>query len=214
MINQFRILETVDTTYLDSILLDNKGILQPVSMELLSSIPMTHLQIWGVRNAIYQFVTTEMIEWVKNEIGCLQTIEICAGSGCIGRALGIQSIDKMLQATDEYRFYYSLIGQPTISYPSDIIKMDADQAVDFYKPDCVIGAFVTQYGTIAERNCNPDGPHETQIVKKVKKYIHFGNKKTHAGKHIFKRPHTELSFPWLFTRCELPEMNRVWIWDK
>jgi hypothetical protein len=201
-----------DVSYLDKILFDEGGRFKVVDAAILSQIPVNHLQIWAKKNAVYQFVTTEMIEWLNDETTGLRTIEICAGLSLIGRSLGIVSTDRKLMDDPEIRAHYQAIKEPTINYPPEVVTMEADKAVIHYNAECVIGAFVTQYGTIPERNCNPYGPHERQILKHVKKYICFGNKNTHAGKHIFKLPHRELSFPWLFTRCADQSLNRVWVW--
>jgi hypothetical protein len=214
LFNHMETLPNEDVSYMNSVLLDNNGFLQPVPAAYLAALPVMHLKIWAVKNAVYQFVTLEMIDWLKNEIGDYTAIEICAGSGCIGRALGIVSIDRKLQENPLMQLYYTMMGQAPIKYPADVVTMEADYGVMFYKPDCVIGAFVTQYGLEQNQNCNPFGPHEIKIVPQVKKYICFGNKHTHAGKHIFDLPHEELSFPWLFSRAKDQSLNRVWVWNR
>lgn len=206
-------LPNIDVSYINDLLLDSAGLYQPVHAKELSRIPHAHLQVWALNNAIYQFCTIEMIQWLKKEIEDLSAIEICAGNGIIGRSLGIPTTDGYHQERPEIKALYSLMNQPVIKYPADVLKFEASEAVEHFKANCVIGAFVTQYGTIEGRNCNPFGPHETQIVKKVKKYIHFGNKITHANKYIYMLPHRELKFDWQFTRCAYPNANRVWIWE-
>ena len=60
-----------------------------------------HLKIWCVKNAIYQILTTELVDWLKKYIGEKKAIEIGAGKSGIGRALGIPATDSAMQTMPE-----------------------------------------------------------------------------------------------------------------
>ena len=97
MFSKFSIIKTEDISYLDKFLLDDNGILRPVPKEFLETIPHEHLQLFAVKSGIYQFVTIEVLQWLKGELQGYNAIEICAGYGTIGRCLQIPMIDRKLQ---------------------------------------------------------------------------------------------------------------------
>src|SRR6266850_1944791 len=92
-----------DVSYLDNILLDQRGLLKSLPHALLRKFPIEHLQAWANANGIFYFVTSEMIEWLKEKIANKKAIEICAGDGCISRSLGIIGIDNRIQESKKFR---------------------------------------------------------------------------------------------------------------
>jgi hypothetical protein len=212
-----KVLTDQDVSYLDKLLLDINYHVRAVAAADLREIPHDHLMIWATKNGVYQFATTEMIEWLKNEIGDNKAIEIGAGCGVIARSLGIIGTDSYIQHNKKYKEYYDLIGHEITRPPKDIKKYESLEAVRVFRPHTVVGAFITQYGTADDDArgipCAPFGTKEKEMLKKIKKYIHFGNKVTHACKHIYQLPHQELHFDWLFNRALDQSQNRVWIWE-
>lgn len=207
-------LEKVD--YLDSLLLED-GLLKPVFSADLEKIPHNHLMIWGKYNGVYTFVTFELIEWLKNEIGKEKTIEICSGTGIIGRALQIVRTDSYMQAMPEMQNFYNLLGEHPILPPDDVLEFEANEAVDNFKPDTVIAAFATQKfiegDTENKIGSSVYGVDELAMLPKIKKYITIGNSNVHGDKRILALPHKKYSFPWLFTRCLNQEKNEITIWN-
>lgn len=208
--------ENVD--YLNDILLDENGRYKSIPFGIMNKIPLTHLHLWAHHNAIYQFVTDEMTEWLKAEIGGEYAIEIGAGNGVISRSLGIIGTDSYIQVDDKaVRAYYDMLKVAVTRPPAQIQKYEAYEAVRALKPHTVVGAFITQFGTGADYrqgiNCSPYGVKEWMMLPFIKKYILFGNKITHNGKHIFELPHRELQFAWLVSRANDQSLNRVWIWE-
>jgi hypothetical protein len=60
------------------------------------------ISIFCVKNAFYGLPTMELVEWLKEKIGKRSAIEIGAGNGAFGRALGIPMSDSFQQdATDQ-----------------------------------------------------------------------------------------------------------------
>ncbi len=165
------------------------------------------------QHGIYVLPTTELIDWLKeNIIG--SAIEIGAGNGSISRALNIPITDSRMQEREDIKLIYQMNGQPVIKYPADVEKLDADEALEKYKPETVIGAFVTHKYTEAAGNGNMYGVEEENILKAVKRYINIGNLTTHNTKPILKLRHEEIYFDWLITRSVNQSDNRIFIWDK
>lgn len=181
------------------------------------------LRIFATVAGIYQFLTTELIDWLRNEIEGFKTIEICAGLGLIGRPLGIVMTDSHIQQTEEFQNKLrenipGIRGHAMTKPPKDVKKYEAFEAVHTFMPRCVVGAFVTQYTTANETTIlgipgSPFGPKEWDIVKRVQKYIMIGHAGVHARKEIFSLPHKEYLFPWLVNRCEDQSLNRIWVWE-
>ena len=99
-----------NVAYLDKILLDNRGVLKVVGNSALSQIPKEHLMQGGNEQGVYTFPTTELIEWLRTQIAGRKCIEICAGFGTIGRALGVTLTDSYMQMTPEMAMVYKMAG--------------------------------------------------------------------------------------------------------
>lgn len=70
-------------------------------------------------------------------------IEICAGLGVIGRKMNMVCTDSKQQDNPLIQKVYKENGQPTIKYPNYIEKYEALDAVELYKPDCVLACYGT-----------------------------------------------------------------------
>lgn len=209
----FKVMQRADVEYLNEKLLDADGLLKPISAEVLKTIKEEHLLQWCVDNAIYQLPTTELIEWLREQIGGRTAIEIGAGKSGIGRALGIPATDSWSQTTPELMAYYSLFKQPIVIPPDYVEKLEAMEAIEKYKPEVVVGCFITQKFLPGDEDGNVYGPDEPEIIKKCS-YIMVGNTRVHGKKRILKSPHKEYQFPWLRSRAIEQEGNRIWVWDK
>lgn len=169
--------------------------------------------IW--KYAIYVLPTTELVDFIdKLIIG--KAIEIGSGNGALAKALGIQATDSKLQSRADIKLLYSLMKQPTINYPRHVEKLEGNEAVDKYKPDTVVGAFITHLYDPAIGDGNVDGINEAVMLRKVKRYIHIGNLFTHRNKPINKmatRKFTYLQLPFLITRSDDQSQNCIWVFD-
>ena len=173
---------------------------------------MNAIHLWMLKHGIYVVPTQELVDFIET---CLigTAIEIGAGNGSIARALGILATDNKMQTWPEVVKQYQLAGQPLIYYPKDVIKMDAHDAISEYKPDTVIGAFITHRWLPGMDSGNQWGVIEEAILLNCRRYINVGNAYTHAAKPILKHKHRAYSFPWIITRAINQELNRIWIWD-
>lgn len=177
-------------------------------------INQEHLAIWCHKNGIYGLPTDELINWLKTQI-VGKTIEIGAGNGAIGRSLNIPITDSYLMNNLGIAAIYALQGQPITSYPDDVIKLDAIEAIDKYNPETVIGCWVTHKYREDEhsRGGNMFGIEEDYILSKVKKYIVIGNDAVHSTKRILKYKHNEYKFPWLYSRSMNTTGNTIYMWQ-
>lgn len=209
------ILPNENVDYLDDLLLDDAGKLQVVPAKVLGAVPQLHLSIWGNKKGVYCFPTVELIDWFREKIAGRTAIEICSGNGAIGRALGIPRTDSYNQTTPQMLAYYALYQQTPIFPPEDVQKFEANEAVDYFKPDVVLGSYITQkYIPSDEGKVGSSlyGVDELAMLPKVKLYMAVGNTKSHHDKRINALPHEDYKFPWLFTRSMEPQGNLISVW--
>ena len=174
-----------------------------------------------------------MCEWLSSQIDDNpdyephSAIEICAGTGWIGRQLGIPSTDiKNMENPIVQSIMVQCLSIPTI-YSEDVETMEASKAVSVYNPEIVIGSYVTSkqlvdkidrrkaktvtiklpYGGTISQNLMDIAREEIQvgvdiksICRKVYKVILICNMRTHKNESYISLPHQTLSFPWLVTR--------------
>lgn len=159
---------------------------------------------------IYVLPTQELIFKLAELIDGYKTIEIGAGSGNIGRNLGIRMTDSYLQERKDIKMYYSAMGQPTIKYPKDVWRSDALSATKVLKPECVLGCYVTHYSLEGEGNSwGVDFP---RLIKMVKRLILVGNKHIHSANPIMSLPHEEIALEGLLTRNDDRDADRIFVW--
>ena len=210
-----RLFEDKDVSYLDDILFQSNGYLRILPFQDISKIPINDLIIWCNRNGVYQIPTKELIDWLSNLINNKVAIEICSGNGSIARGLGIVATDSFMQTRPDIVKFYTSLHQKPIYPPTDVVKKEALDAVSFYKPDIVIGSFVTQlYQPGITMEGSQFGVNETKMLGMVNTYINIGNAITHKNKDILKFSHQEYRFPWLISRAFQQEENVIWVWEK
>jgi hypothetical protein len=163
-------------------------------------------------NGIYCLPTQELIDFLKHEIGENSAIEIGAGVGAIGKALNIPTTDSRLQERDDIKFTYAMMMQPVIKYPDHVEKLEAVEAVNKYKPQVVLGAYITNKWIEEKKIGNFWGVDEPLLLKKIKQYIHIGDLSTHSYKPLMQVRHVTYSkyhVPWLIIRGQNPFIG-IW----
>lgn len=162
----------------------------------------------------YVLPTEELIDYLDTLIGDKSTIEICAGNGYIGRELGIPITDSRQQQDDvETKLSYQLAGQPCIRYPHDVIKMEANVAVEHFRPHTVIGCFATHKWRHDKQSGNYKGVEFSKLIRKVKRLVLVGHLEIHADNPLMDLPHEEIYLPGLITRAANQKLNRIFIWN-
>lgn len=163
---------------------------------------------------VYVLPTTELLDVLDDLIGDYKTIEIGAGTGSIGRLLDIKMTDSHLQADKVIQQYYAAQGQPVIKYPPDVIKADALTAYRRFKPECMLGCYVTHLWREGMQGGNMYGVDFERLLPQLKRLILVGNLRTHAGNPIMAIDHMEIDLQGdLITRSDEPELNRIFVWD-
>ena len=162
---------------------------------------------------IYVLPTKELLDYLYDHVRGFNTIEIGAGTGNIGRNLGIRMTDSYQQADKKVQAIYSVLQQPVIRYPADVIKADAVTAFRRFKPDCVIGCYVTHKWISGMTTGNQWGVDFPRLLACVKRLILVGNLETHYENPIMKKEHQEVILDGLITRSNKPELNRMFIWN-
>jgi hypothetical protein len=213
------ILHNHDIDYLDPILVDEAtGLLKVVDSAILREINPEHLVVWGNKRGVYTYPTTELIAWIKEKIGGRSAIEICSGNGVIGRALGIVRTDSYIQVQPEMIALYESMGQKPIAPPNDVYRFESNDAVDYFKPQVVVGCYATQkYLPGDERppkvGSSVYGVDELAMLPKIETYINVGTDTSHGDKRIRKFKHEIYRFDWLFTRSANQKENHICVWN-
>ena len=198
---------------LDNIFLDDDGLVKVLPAEIYRAVcTPEELKLWCHLRAVYQLPTTELIDFISNHIEG-KAIEIGSGNGSIGRALNIPMTDSKLQEVDEIKTYYTACGQPIVEYPKDIIHMEANKAINRFKPNTVIACWVTEWSKNPSKKTSYWGVDEINVLY-GKKYILVGNSDIHGDKKILQFKHEVFQYPWILSRATNQNNNMIWIWDK
>lgn len=208
----------------DAFMLDDQGLLRIHPAEVHRAyMSQMERQIWCHYRGIYGIPTVELVAWFQKQIGGRRAIEIGSGNGALGRALGIPRTDKRLMEEQKIADYYAAGGQPVTTYPDDVEKMDALDAVRHYKPDVVVASWVSHYlppeHTGRYRGCMY-GVKEPEMLERIQHYVMLGNVAIHqqnapggTRKPIFStHPYKAFTAPWVVSRTSQPELDRLWIW--
>jgi hypothetical protein len=213
---QAKVLDPVDTTYLDRMLLDAKGKYRVPLAEELQRENHKHLQAWCHTRARYNLPTQELVEFVKGLIRGRSAIEIGSGMGDFGGHLGVPMTDSYQQTTPESQLYMALCGQPPIHPPPEVEQLNARQAIEKYKPKVVVAAWVTQLyqdgDTPKKIGSSIHGVDEGWLLDNVETYIFVGNERVHKDKRILSRPHREMRPSFVVSRAFDQTQNVIWIW--
>lgn len=168
---------------------------------------------------LYTFPTQELVDWLHSEIDDdpelepHTAIEICCGTGWLGRSLGIPTTDSRLQERPDIRQSYIAQMAVPISYPDDVEPLDALSAIRKYEPEYVIASYCTHlYGTGSLKSGNAFGVDTRWVRSHCRRFYHIGNDDIHFRDPIMKMPHRRLQFPWLVTRGNSAHA-RVYVWE-
>lgn len=219
-------------------LFGSDGRIYPIPYSFIKDDTLDTLNLIMQALGLYTFPTIELCEWLSSQIDDdpelepHSAIEICAGTGWIGRQLGIQSTDiKNMENPIVEKIMLESFSVPTV-YAEDVETLEASEAVKKYSPDIVIGSYVTSKqlvdkidkrkaitvgfhmpgGGVIEQNLMdlvrneiPVGVDVPGIIRKVYKLILICNMRTHAREPYTNIPHQSYSFPWLVTRGDLTQ---------
>lgn len=172
-----------------------------------------------LRHGFYCVPTTELVDKINELIlevsPTRSAIEIGSGSGVLGKALGIPCTDNFMQDDPSIRAYYKTMNQPTVRYGRHVERLDAEAAVERYRPEVVVAAWVTHKYNAAEheRGGNMFGVDEVAMLGKIKRYIFVGNFYVHQGKPLLAVEGTTHSSEACVSRSLRPHANAIVVWD-
>lgn len=169
---------------------------------------------------VFQLPTFELIDFLNHMITDKTAIEICCGIGTIGKILGIPATDRKLSdGIKESIAYHQILknetplNKYTSNFPDFVETLTANQAIEKYKPDVVIGCWVSQKATNKTIG-SLYGVEEDKILEKVETYIHCGSSvnSAHYKKKILKQKHYTIQADWLFDRASGRGPSEMKIW--
>jgi len=123
--------------------------------------------------------------------------------------------DSMYQNRPEMRLHYQQTGQPTISYPETVEKLDALEAVEKYKPHTVFAAWVTKRVTKKQPTTThgcAGGVDWELLLSRVKRIIFVGSEDIHNQMTLLNIKHETYKFPWIISRTQRQDANFIAIW--
>lgn len=196
------------------LLLDEKGQLKSVPASVLAETTVLERALFGRTHSVYGFLTDELLAFIRERIAGKSAIEVGAGNGQLARHLGIPATDNRQQEWPEIAEYYRSLQQPVISYGSNVEALDALSAVRKYKPDVVIGSWVThRYDpTRHQAGGNKDGVDEKELLKHCGAYLFIGNTLVHKNKPIWDEAPEVIEPEWLYSRAHNGTPNFIAIW--
>lgn len=196
--------------------LDENGRLKVLPASYWSTTTTAERALFGVTHAYYGFPTVELVEYLTKLINGRRAIEIGAGAGILAEALGIPGTDSHQQDLPKYKAIYALSQQPTVKYGPNVEKIDARTAVRKYKPEVVIGSWVThKYDPKhPDMQGNEMGIDQKPIIRRVQTYVLIGNEHVHRNNPIHDLPHATLYPDWVYSRAMNGSRDMIEIWDK
>jgi hypothetical protein len=168
------------------LLSEGDGRIKVLPSAVLAKIPIDLLQWYCVTHGVYGIPSVELIEHLRELLPPEDSIEIGAGNGVFGRALGLRMTDSFQQLSVEGRAADMLrhAQQVPVQYGSDVEKLDALAAIRTYKPKHVFGSWVThKYRPERhELGGNEEGIDDLAVCRKIETYVVYGNDKVHFAK--------------------------------
>ncbi len=209
-----RVMRHVNLDELESLAFNEAGVFQILPAVTWNQFSQNHISQFCIKHGMYCIPTVELIHWLKARVKGKRALEVGAGSGVVGRAVGIRMTDNFQQDIPKYKFLYDQMKQSTVTYGKDVLNYDAVAAVKRFRPHIAIGCWVTHKFNPKYPDCggNEIGLREHQILKHVEEYIVIGNNAVHNKKLIMEVPHETFNPGWLISRGFHADQNRIYIW--
>jgi hypothetical protein len=193
------------------------GVLQPMPAAFYHGRDRQELSYWCLNRGFYCLPTVELIDWLRQRIEGETAIEVGAGQGTIGRALGIPITDSHQQSRPDIAQLYRQIGQVAVQYPPDVERLTAAEASQKYRPSVIIAAWLTwRYNPMRhEQGGNLHGVDETRLLAKpwLDQYIQIEHERVHRKRPIRGRRHVLHRLPFLVSRA-FDDGNVIRVWGR
>lgn len=114
----------LDLTALRKAVLDEEGYIRGLPALEWRKFSWDEVRLFMHEYPVYVLPTTELLDVLEDlTADYRKVIEIGAGTGSIGRLLGIKMTDSYMQQDNKaVKTIYELTRQPVIRYPQDVIK--------------------------------------------------------------------------------------------
>lgn len=200
---------------LDNVLLDQDGHLKLFPYEFYHGLHRDTLRVWCALRARYLLPTIELIDYLNYALGGRTAIEIGAGMGDLGRHLRVPMTDSAIQIENpQVNAYYRAINQCPTDPPADVERIDALSAAAKYRPQVIIGAWVT-HKYVGGSQGSVYGTQEELLLDFCDEYWHLGNRMIHYAKPILEIvDYTEITLPGLISRAKSTQDDVFWVWMK
>lgn len=209
------ILDDADTSYMDERFFDDDGRIHLLPAQAWREVPHDHLRLWCHRHAIYGVPTVELVDFLRHEIDGDLAIEVGAGNGDLGWRLRIPATDSYSQTDIPWvAAYYRAVRQPATHPRPDTLQMTAQAAVRHYSPGVLIASWVTEFSSRPRPYTCAVGVKERELLGRVRKYVHVGNKLVHGHKSILTKAHRLVKGPWIVSRHRDQSANCIYIWER
>lgn len=209
----YTILSNEDISGLEELTGATMGMIRPIPSAEVEKFTFSALRLFLHKYGLYTMPTTELIDYLAGIIKDKSAVEIGAGLGVIGRSLGIPITDNKMQEWPEIKARYDLMRQPTIKYPPDIIEMDALKAISHYKPEIVIGSYITHLWRPGMESGNQHGVDTLKLIKSVPEYLMIGSFQTHRNDPAMPYLDKIEQHDFLYTRAG-KEASVIFRWKK
>lgn len=204
-----------DTRDISSLVLDGDGRMQIHPAAFWVDKTAAERSLFGHRYGVYSFPTVELVDYLRDLIGGRSAIEIGAGNGVLAEALDITATDSYQQNQPKYKAIYEGSGMATVPYGENVIEMNASRAVRAFKPQVVIGCWVT-HKYDRQRHWaggNEVGVDEMDVISHCEQYVMIGNEQTHAEKAIWARRHSIVYPSFVYSRAHNGTREFIAVWD-
>lgn len=195
--------------------LDENGLPKVLPAREYKKLGNNGLMLFYLSTSTYVLPTEELIDSLDEIIGVdSNAIEICCGNGVIGRELNMTLTDSKIQQDNiEIKKQYLASGNPPITYPGDVEKLEALEAVRKYKPDTVLACFGTHLWKPGMNTGFQYGVDYEKLRNEVDRIILVGNDRVHGENPIMKIKHKEI-VKWGFMSRTTKVPTKIYIWEK
>ncbi len=211
-------LDTSNVRDISPDVLDEDGRIKILPASYWAGTTVYERALFGHVHGVYSFPTVELVARLREIIGERSAIEIGAGDGVLAQELNIPATDSRQHEEPKYRAIYQATGQPPVRYGPNIIKMNASRAVRRYKPQVVIGCWVTHKWEARrpEAGGNEVGIDEADVMAHCETYVLVGNERSQRFARVLERPGVEIEYPdWLYSRAHTQTArNMIAVWNR
>lgn len=182
--------------------------------DIIADLGRNNFIVFCYRNAIYQYPTVELVDWLHQQIGDRSAIELGSGNNLLYQHLGIKGTDSFIQTEKGIQIVYRNIGQRSTFPPEDVENIEAIAALDKYKPQVAIASWLSPERKQWSKDSYPGlrVAYEHLLVK-CEKYIMIGNLDVHWDL-VERFGMSFIEIEGLVSRAQKPELNVVFFSKK